>query len=222
MSMTAGQKDIVQETAGYVRQKFGSESSGHDWWHMYRVWQLAKTIAASEPQADPFITELAALVHDVADAKLVKSEEAARQEIRDWLAGQGLSVEDVQRVVLGITNISFSSTLGDKTVQLTPEAQIVSDADKLDGIGAIGIARAFTYGGSKNSLIYDPDSPPRELTDAADYHANAPATINHFYEKLLLLKDRMYTATAKELAQERHTYMERFLEEFLAEWDGKR
>lgn len=220
--MTAGQKDIIQKTAGYVRQKFSGESSGHDWWHMYRVWQLAKTIAASEPQADLFITELAALMHDVADAKLVESEEAARQEIRDWLAGQGLSAEDIQRVLRGITGISFSSTLGGKTAQLTPEAQIVSDADKLDGIGAIGIARAFTYGGSKNNLIHDPEAQPRELTDAADYHANTPATTNHFYEKLLLLKDRMYTATAKELARQRHEYMERFLEEFYAEWDGKR
>jgi len=214
----------VARTRDFVEQKFSQEGSGHDWWHMYRVWQLAKTIAQGEAGADMLVVELAALLHDVADSKLAESEAAGREEIAGWLQQLELGADVVDAVLGAVQNVSFSSSIGtpaDGQHSLSLEAQIVSDADKLDALGAIGIARAFAYGGHKQRMLYDPARPPETYADAAAYHSNDTPTINHFYDKLLLLKDSLHTATARQLAGRRHQYMEQFLEEFYAEWEGK-
>lgn len=223
--MTAAQQKAIEQTADYVRKKFEGEVSGHDWWHMYRVWQLAKHIARREKGVDPFAVELAALMHDVADVKFSGSEAAGRREIRTWLQKLKLDETVIEAVLSGVQDISFSSSLpGSKSPRhpATLVAQIVSDADQLDGIGAIGIGRTFTYGGSKGRLMHHPDRPPQAYASAEEYHTNDTPTLNHFYEKLLLLKDRMHTGTAREIAQHRHKVMEEFLNEFHAEWEGAR
>lgn len=215
------QDEIVHKTHDYVKQRFSGESSGHDWWHVYRVWQLAKRIAHGEKAANSFVVQLAALVHDVPDAKLAKDVTSARRELQEFFTSVGLDDHTIRAVMSGISNTSYSSSLEGKTPQ-TLEAQIISDADKLDAIGAIGIARTFAYGGSKGRLMHNPERAPETYNSAAVYHANDTPSTNHFYEKLLLLKDRMYTKTARTLANHRHKTMQAFLEEFYAEWDGKR
>lgn len=214
----------IEKTREFVERKFGGDTSGHDWWHMYRVWQLAKTIAKGEKAANGFVVELAALLHDVADAKVATTEAAGRQEIRDWLEQLKVDHDVIEQVLGAVQNIAFSSTIGvspEDRPTLSLEAQIISDADKLDAIGAIGIARVFAYGGNKGHMLYDPNRPPETYDSAEAYHGNDPPSINHFHEKLFLLKDRLHTATAKQLAEHRHQYMEQFLAEFHAEWDGK-
>lgn len=223
--MTKNQSEIIQKTAEFVRNKFEMDNSGHDWWHMYRVWQLAKTIAKSERDADPFIVGLAALLHDVADVKFAADEMSGMNEVRTLLTGFGVDIDTLARVESGLQNISFSSSLPGSESPRHPEsieAKIVSDADKLDGIGAIGIGRAFAYGGSKGRKLYDPERPVQTYKNANVYHSADTPTISHFYEKLLLLKDRMYTDTARKMAESRHEFMEKFLDEFFAEWDGKK
>lgn len=214
--------EIVEGTAAFVRKRFESDSSGHDWWHMYRVWQLAKAIATKEKSADMFVVELGALLHDVADWKLhAGDEEAGVKEAREWL--EGLSVESavIDQVEDIMRTVSFQGANVPPAMK-TIEGKIIHDADKLDAIGAVGIARAFAYGGAHNRSMHDPDVTPEIHDDFETYKKNKSPTINHFYEKLLLLEDRMYTKTAKEMAARRHRYMEQFLEEFHREWEGER
>lgn len=189
---------------------------------MYRVWQLAKHIARSEKGADMFTLELAALLHDVADWKFHDGdEEAGPRAAREWLEGLDVDNGVIEHVEDVIRNVSFKGA-NVKTNLKTIEGQIVSDADKLDAIGAIGIGRTFAYGGAKGRPMYDPNrSAEKHNTFEAYKNSNSP-TINHFYEKLFLLKDRMFTKTGKEIAQSRHDYMQRFVKEFLEEWDGSR
>jgi len=217
---------IIEKTCAFVEQKFSGEGSGHDYWHMYRVWQLARRIAQSETAADPFVVELAALLHEFTDTKFVDDGgRAGEQEIITWLESNDVSNTTISQVLVGIKNTSFSSSIGagSGTQELQNiAAQIVSDADKLDALGAIGIARTFAYGGNKHRQMYDPARPPEQYADATAYHQSDSPSINHFYEKLLLLKDRMFTETGKKIAQARHEYMEQFLAEFYDEWDGKR
>lgn len=215
-------QEIIDKTAKFVEEKFSGEATGHDWWHMYRVWQLAKTIAKTEPQADKFIVELGALVHDIDDWKFNDGdEEVGPKAARDWLK----SLEIDETVIVHIENIirtvSFKGS-GVASNMKTIEGKIIHDADKLDAMGAIGIARAFAYGGAAGRPMYDPNVKPERHDDFQSYQKNQSHTINHFYEKLLLLKDRMYTKTGKELAAERHDYLEKFLAEFYAEWTGER
>ena len=213
---------IVAKTVKFVQTKFVTAEASHDWWHVYRVWQLSKAIAAKEQGADMFIVELGALLHDIADWKFHDGDlEAGPKAARAWL--QSLSVDEavishIEDIVRGVT---FRGA-GVATTLKTLEGKIVQDADRLDALGAIGIARAFAYGGAQKRPLYDPAVSPEKHDSFEAYQANRGTTINHFYEKLLLLKDRLNTKTARTMANRRHKYMEQFLAEFYAEWDGKR
>jgi len=214
-------EQIVQKTRQYIEGKFGDESTGHDWWHMYRVWMLSKHIAKSEANANSFIVELGALLHDIADWKFNDGDmEAGPKAAREWLESLGLKDEDITKIEDIIRNISFKGAKVEQNMQ-SIEGQIVSDADKLDAIGAIGIARTFAYGGGHDTPIYDPNIKPIEHETFNDYKNGKSHSVNHFYEKLLLLKDRLYTESAKNIAKHRHEFMEDYLNEFYKEWDGK-
>jgi uncharacterized protein len=216
-----GENLIVQKTATFIQEKFRGESSGHDWWHVYRVWQNALTIAGNEPGANQLVVELAALLHDVADWKFHGGDEAAGpREARRWLEEQEVVPEVVDQVCVIIDGVTYKGA-GVATPMETLEGKIVQDADRLDAIGAIGIARAFAYGGHKGRSLYEPDQAPETHHSFAAYQKNAGPTINHFYEKLLLLKDRMHTATGKAMAEKRHRYLEGFLDQFFREWEGQ-
>jgi len=213
------QHDIIQKTADYIQREFADDSSGHDWWHIYRVWKNAITICEHE-KADSFIVQLAALLHDLDDWKFNDSGDETPLRARawlDWLAIDPTVAEAVCRIIL---HISYKGA-GVQNKMDSLEGFIVQDADRLDAIGAIGIARAFAYGGYKNRSLYDPDSPPQVHQTFEQYKNSKSATINHFYEKLLLLKDMMNTATAKRIAEQRHDVMVQFLDQFMHEWEGK-
>ncbi len=219
--MDAEQQIIVQKIADEVRIKFASESSGHDWWHILRVWNMASRIGVDE-RADSFVVELAALLHDIADWKFHGGDESVGpRAAREILERHLVVAEVIGRVCDIIASMSFKGA-GVVTEMKTLEGKVVQDADRLDAIGAIGIARAFAYGGHKNRTIYDPDKKPSMHQSKEEYFTNNSSTINHFYEKLLLLKDRMNTKTAKTLAEERHHFMEEYLERFFQEWEGRR
>ena len=210
--------DPISRTAQHVKVTLAGERSGHDWWHTYRVWQNALRIQAGEG-GDRQVIELAALLHDVADWKLHGGDTTIGPDTAHrWLSSIGVDEPVIQQVCQIIADISFKGA-GVKPATLTLEGQIVQDADRLDAIGAIGIARAFAYGGVKGRLIYDPDEQPHTHHSAESYLRSQGTSVNHFYEKLLLLKDRMQTATGRALAEPRHQYMEEFLKQFLAEWD---
>ncbi len=189
---------------------------------MYRTWKVAKHIAANEPSADMLTVELAALLHDIADWKFHDGdEEAGPRAAREWLESLGVGNDIIEHVEDIIRNVSFKGA-NVETKLKTIEGQIVHDADKLDAIGAIGIGRTFAYGGAKGRPMHDPNQSAEQHDTFEAYKNSSSPTINHFYEKLLLLKDRMFTKTGKELAQHRHEVMEQFLKEFLEEWEGKR
>lgn len=212
---------IISKTSDFVKSKFDKESTGHDWWHMYRVWQLAKHIAEMEKDVNVFIVELAALLHDIADWKFNNGDmEAGPRAARSWLESIKVENEIILQVEDIIRNVSFKGA-GVKQKMKSKEGQVVSDADKLDALGAIGIARTFAYGGANNRPIYDPLVRPVEHGSFESYKTNQGPTINHFYEKLLLLKDRMYTKTGKKIAARRHTFMKNYLNEFYREWEVK-
>jgi uncharacterized protein len=212
---------IIPETADYVRQLLAGDSSGHDWWHIERVRRSALAIGREEG-ADLFVVELAALLHDVADWKFAGGDhEAGPRAARAWLEKYALPSEVTDHVCSIIAGLSFKGA-GVPTPMATLEGQIVQDADRLDAIGAIGVARTFAYGGHKGQPIYDPESPPTMHGSFEDYKQGGGSTINHFYEKLLLLSERMNTRTGKRLAAGRHAFLQQFLEQFLAEWNAER
>ena len=212
--------EIIQSIATEVRLRLEGEGSGHDWWHILRVWNMAKHLCEIE-NADSFVVELAALLHDVADWKFHNGDETAGPRIaRDMLNGQHVKDSIINHVCEIIATISFKGA-GIPTPMSTLEGKVVQDADRLDAIGAIGIARAFAYGGSKGRSLYDPNTKPTQHQTKEAYFNSGSATINHFYEKLLLLKDRMNTRTAKALAQQRHEFIINFLDQFFREWEGK-
>ncbi len=213
------QEEILAAARAHVRERLESDSSGHDWWHIDRVVRLARRLAQEEG-ADAFLCELAALTHDLIDWKLNPDEAQALTDLRAWLAQQGVDAATLAAVIEIITHMSFKG--GGQLPMRTLEGQIVQDADRLDAIGAIGIGRAFAYGGAKGRPMHNPESSPRSQMTEAEYRSQQGATINHFYEKLLLLKDGMNTATARRLAAQRHAVLEAFLDEFLAEWEGDR
>lgn len=216
------QAEIIARTADFVHKKFETDSSGHDWWHMYRVWQLAKTIAATEKEADMFVVELGALLHDVADWKLHNGdEETGIRVAREWLEGLSVDREVINHIEDIMRTVSFQGANVPSAMK-TIEGKIVHDADKLDAIGAVGIARAFAYGGAHSRMMYNPEVKPEAHNDFETYKNSKSPSITHFYEKLLLLKDRMYTKTARQLAEHRHQYMEQYLKEFYAEWEGEK
>lgn len=211
------QEEIIQITAAYIKEKFSGESSGHDWWHIYRVWQNALHLAKSE-KADLFVVQLGALLHDIADWKFSDGDEKAGARVAaEYL--QKLSVPQfiVEKVCEVINEVSFKGA-GVTTATSNLESAIVQDADRLDAIGAIGIARAFAYGGYKGREIYNPEIPAAPHHNFDAYKNNSSPSVNHFYEKLLLLQDRMQTKTGKKLAAERHRFMEQYLVQFYQEW----
>jgi uncharacterized protein len=217
-------RKIIQETANFVKSELYGEETGHDWWHVYRVWRTASTIGKEE-HADLFIVELAALLHDIADWKFNSGDEdAAPRKAREALEKLNVEEETINHVCKIIKGLSFKGA-GIKTPMQTKEGEIVQDADRLEAIGAIGIARAFASGAKFGETIYDPTIKVPDHATAEEYKnakgKKGRTTINHFYEKLLLLKDLMNTKTGKKIAEKRHKYMEQFLEEFYREWDGK-
>ncbi|MGT2846257.1 HD domain-containing protein [Streptococcus massiliensis] len=214
------EKSIIQKAENFVKEQLAGDTTGHDYFHIERVVKMALRIAEEEG-ADAFICHLAALLHDVADAKLNMSEEAGLAKVRSWLEAQNLPAEAVVSVMDIIVNMSFKAGQAPKK-PLTLEGRIVQDADRLDALGAIGIARAMVYSGAKGRPIYDPNLAPRENLTLEEYRSTEGTAIMHFYEKLLKLKERMNTQTGKALAQKRHAFMENYLEQFYAEWEGKR
>lgn len=210
---------VVEQTSQHVRSLTSQDSSGHDWWHIDRVRNTAVQIARQEG-ADPVIVELAALLHDIADWKFHGGDETAGpRAARDWLSQFPLPDQSLDHICDIIATLSFKGA-NVATPMTTLEGQCVQDADRIDAIGAIGIARAFAYGGHKGRAMYDPEHPPTLHDSFEAYKRNAGPTINHFHEKLLLLRDRMNTTTAKAIADERHQFMEAFLQQFHREWDG--
>lgn len=212
--------DIILKTAEHIKSQFTGEGSGHDWWHIYRVWKNAIHIGQEE-NVNMFIVELAALLHDIADWKFHNGDDDIGQQMtKEWL--ESLSVEEntIKHVCQIVKNISYKGANVENKIN-TIEGMVVQDADRLDAIGAIGIARTFAYGGSKSREMYNPEIKPASHNSFEEYKKNQSNTINHFYEKLLLLKDRMNTKTAKKIALKRHAVMEVFLKDFFAEWEGK-
>ncbi len=196
------------------------EGSGHDWWHVYRVWKLSQKIAKEEKGADLTVVQLGALLHDIADWKFNKGDERAGKRVaRKWLENIGAGPETINKVCYIVRNVSFKGA-GVKDKMKSKEGKIVQDADRLDALGAIGIARTFMYGGYKRRLIYDPEYKPEKHRTFAEYKSSNSTTINHFYEKLLLLKDRMNTRTGKRMAVERDAFMREYLKRFFSEWKG--
>ena len=212
---------IINKTAKYIKAKMSGESTGHDWWHVYRVWQISKKIAKSE-KADLFIVEMGALLHDIADYKFHKGDDKkGGQEAEKLLAKLAVDKDNIEKIIHIIDNISFKGA-GVKEKMKSLEGKIVQDADRLDAIGAIGVARAVATGQKFERPIYDPSIKPKTHKTFKSYKNKNGTTINHFYEKLLLLKNRMNTKTGKKLAESRHRFMETFLKEFFQEWDGKK
>ena len=212
--LSESEQKIVAETAEFVKRESAGESSGHDWWHVFRVRNMALHLARTE-QADAFLVEMAALLHDVDDWKLGHAKSG---KAKLWLLKCELQPETVENITDIIEQVSFKGA-GEENRAVSIEAKVVQDADRLDAIGAIGIARTFAYGGSKNREIYNPEVKPVFHADFDAYKKNQSHTINHFYEKLLLLKDKLNTTTAKEIAAERHDFMTAFLKQFYKEWE---
>lgn len=220
MILSENELGLIQETAEYVERELRDAEAGHDWFHIERVWKTAKDIAAHE-QTDSMVVELAALLHDIADPKFHNNdEEIGPKTARDFLYRKQLDPERLEHVVKIIENLSFKGGRQARTFS-SAELDVVQDADRLDALGAIGIARAFNYGGFKNRKLYDPAIQPDMGMDKEAYRKSTAPTLNHFYEKLLLLKDRMNTETGKRLAAGRHAFMEDFLRQFYAEWNGE-
>ncbi len=210
-------KLIIKKTEAFIKKTIFNNESCHDWWHVYRVWNLAKKIASTE-RVDGFVVELGALLHDIADAKLHNGDETiGPRKAREFLQSVKVDEEIINHVENIIANISFRGELDVQKFK-SPELSVIQDADRLDAIGAIGIARTFSFGGYKNRSIFDPKIKPRFKMNKNQYINHQGTTINHFYEKLLLLKDKMNTATGKKLAQHRHKILENFLKDFFAEW----
>ena len=211
---------IIDKTCQFVEQKLAGDGSGHDWWHIYRVWNLAKNIAEQE-EANLLIVELSALLHDIADWKFHDGDDTKGPKwAEQFLIENQVEREVIDPVVEIVATISYKGA-GVATPMQTLEGKVVQDADRLDAIGAMGIARTFAYGGNKNRLMYHPDEKPVMHQSFEHYKKNTGHTINHFYEKLLLLKDRMNTGAAKKMAEGRHQFMQAYLDQFYEEWDGK-
>jgi uncharacterized protein len=212
---------IIQTTIQFVKQSLHEAEGGHDWFHIERVYKNALLIAKNEP-CDVLVLQLGALLHDIADSKFHNGDETIGPRIaREFLHSQNIDSNTIQHITSIIENISFKGGNFEQKFS-SIELDIVQDADRLDAIGAIGIARTFNYGGFKNRQLYNPDIPPNLNMSATEYKNSKAPTINHFYEKLLLLKDKMNTPTARKIAQERHAYMEGFLAQFYGEWNGER
>ncbi len=217
--MHSSKQEIIQKTIGFVQKTLADAEGGHDWFHIERVYKNALLIAKEET-VDVFIVSLGALLHDIADAKFHNGDETIGPKVaRTFLESVAVAEADIVHVEHIIRNISFKGGNFEQQFR-SAELDVIQDADRLDAIGAIGIARCFNYGGFKNRKLYDPAIAPNLNMTKAEYKKSTTPTINHFYEKLLLLKDRMNTNTGKKIAAQRHVYMEQFLDQFFSEWKG--
>lgn len=207
----------IKEIEQAVKQLFKDEGTGHDWWHLHRVRNNALVIGKEE-KCDIELVEIAALVHDIGDHKFTNKKNAQEEGIKDLFQSLNIKTDFAESVIEIVKQVSYKGA-GVSTTPTTIEAKIVQDADRLDAIGAIGIARAFAFGGNRNRLLYHPDQPPTLHESFETYKSDKGHTINHFYEKLLLLKDRMQTSKGKEIAEDRHQFMVKFLDQFYNEWE---
>jgi uncharacterized protein len=213
---------IIEATKSFVKETLKNVEGGHDWFHIERVYNNTLLISKNE-NVDGFVVSLAALLHDIADSKFYDGDDSVGPKIaHEFLFKQNVSSEVIEHVVNIIAHMSFNKSLENGLKFSSKELEVVQDADRLDAIGAIGIARCFNYGGFKNRALYNPDIKPNLNMSKAEYKASTAPTINHFYEKLLLLKDQMNTKTGKQIAEDRHYYMEDFLKQFYAEWKGEK
>ena len=211
---------IIEETIAFVKETLKGAEGGHDWFHIQRVFKNTLLIAKDD-KVDVLVVSLGALLHDIADAKFNGGDETVGPRMaKDFLISLGVDKKAIEHVVKIIENISFKSSLDSKKSFESKELQVVQDADRLDAIGAIGIARAFNYGGYKNREIYNPEIAPNLQMTKEEYKKSQAPSINHFYEKLLLLKDKMNTESGKKLAEKRHQFMMDYLEQFYKEWNG--
>ena len=217
MTSDMNKKDIIEKTKKYVRKKLEGESSGHDWWHTWRVWRMAKKLAKEE-RADMFIVELAALLHDVEDWK-VYDNKSATGLVASWLKKITIDRDTINQIIFITQNISFKG-IDVKNKKLTLEGKIVQDADRLDALGAIGVARTISMGTKYGKVIYNPEIKLSKISRDLRKHKGY-SSIHHFYEKILLLKDMMNTKTAKKIAKERQSYIVHYLDRFFKEWEGK-
>lgn len=211
--------ELVKKAEDFVKQTLGQDSSGHDWYHIDRVRKNALYIVEKEQKGDSFVIEMAALLHDIPDDKLNENEAEGYKKLNNFFEGVTINVETKLHILEIISTISFK---GGRMMELTSiEAKIVQDADRLDAIGAIGVARAFAYGGKKGAPLYDPSIDVRGEMTLDEYRNGRSSTVHHFYEKLLVLKERLHTNTAKNIAEKRHQFMEDFLHQFYNEWNGQ-
>jgi uncharacterized protein len=214
-------ENIVNKTILFVKEKLENAEGGHDWFHIERVFKNAVLISDNEV-CDVMVVKLGALLHDIADSKFHNGDETVGPKIaREFLESENLDEATIQHVINIIENVSFKGGNTEKAFSST-ELDIVQDADRLDAIGAIGIARTFNYGGFKNRPLYNPKIAPNLRMSKEEYKNSEAPTLNHFYEKLLLLKDKMNTKTGKQIAKDRHQFMMTFLSQFYAEWDGEK
>jgi uncharacterized protein len=219
MDLTEKQEKVIETTKLYVQNELADAESGHDWWHVYRVWKIAVHIAKQE-FASQYIVQLGALLHDIADPKFHDGDEEIGPAIaEEFLVKQEIEQAVIDEVIHIIKHISFKNSF-ELQGKSSLEFKVVQDADRIDAMGAIGIARAFNYGGFKNRMIYDPEQKPNIYHSKEAYKKSDSNTINHFYEKLFLLKDMMNTQFGKQIAHERHEFMETYLNRFFHEWDG--
>jgi uncharacterized protein len=220
--MNTPQPDIIEATIRFVKNELKTAEGGHDWFHIERVYKTALSIAKNEP-VDIMVVSLAALLHDIADSKFNNGDETIGPRVAsEFLLKNNVDSEVIEHVTQIIEHMSFKNSFDLNTVFSSKEMDVVKDADRLDAIGAVGIARCFNYGGFKDRPLYNPEIPPNLNMTKAEYKAAKAPTINHFYEKLLLLKDQMKTKTGRRIAIERHKYMEGFLKQFYGEWEGKK
>ncbi len=213
---------VINNTISFVKTTLKGAEGGHDWFHIERVYKNALLIAKEE-NVDEFIVSLGSLLHDIADAKFYDGDETVGPKMaREFLENQQVDETTILHIENIINFISFKSSLANGQKFTSPELNVIQDADRLDAIGAIGIARCFNYGGFKNRTLYDPEIAPNLNMTKEEYKKSTSPTINHFYEKLLLLKDKMNTVTGRRIAADRHLFMEQFLNQFYDEWNGEK
>ncbi len=212
---------LTQKTEEFVKSRLNGEGTGHDWWHVVRVVNIARKIHSVE-KGDWLVIELALLLHDVGDRKVINKDDDDYSIAEEFLKNENTSNEIIDRVMTIIKTMSYSKSFDATEKDTSIESGIVQDADRLDAIGAIGIGRAFAYGGSRARLLYDPAYEAQSFASSADYKKAGGSTIHHFYEKLLLIKDKLNTKTAREIAGQRDEFMQRFLQEFFDEWNGEK
>ncbi len=212
----------IENTITFVKEQLKHAEGGHDWFHIERVYNNALLISKNE-EVDVFVVSLGALLHDIADSKFHDGNDTIGPKVaREFLFNENIDSEIIEHVVNIIANMSFNKSLDGPLAFTSKELEVIQDADRLDAIGAIGIARCFNYGGFKNRALYNPDIKPNLNMSKTEYKASTAPTINHFYEKLLLLKDKMNTKTGRKIAEKRHDFMLQYLDVFYAEWRGKK